>query len=308
MTRDADRPFLGVMLMLGFCALAPLGDALAKVLGASVPLGQLIVIRFGVQTAVLAPLMWATGRSVKLTPRVLRLTLLRTVLHVAGVGAFFFALRFLPLADAIAIAFVAPLIMLLLSRVVLDEAVGPRRMIGCAVGFAGTMLVIQPSFVSVGAAALLPLGAAVTFALFMLVTRQIARDADPVALQAVSGAMALGLLAPPMLLGGVIGWGELGWVAPGGADWALLLLLGGVGTGAHLLMTWSLRFAPTSTLAPMQYLEIPFATAIGFAVFAEFPDGPAAIGIAVTVGSGLYVIHRERLAAIAVALPLPPET
>jgi drug/metabolite transporter (DMT)-like permease len=74
----------------------------------------------------------------------------------------------------------------------------------------------------------------------------------------------------------------------------LLLALGSVGTAAHLLMTWSLRFAPASTLAPMQYLEIPFGTVIGWLIFRDLPNGLAALGILVTIGAGLYIILRER--------------
>jgi drug/metabolite transporter (DMT)-like permease len=85
------------------------------------------------------------------------------------------------------------------------------------------------------------------------------------------------------------------------------MLLGALGTVAHLLMTWSLRFAPSATLAPMQYLEIPFATLLGYLVFGDLPDGLAAAGIAVTVAAGLYVIHREHLAGRpAPAAPAPP--
>ena len=79
----------------------------------------------------------------------------------------------------------------------------------------------------------------------------------------------------------------------------LLALLGALGTGAHLLMTWSLRFAPSATLAPIQYLEIPFATLIGYLVFGDLPNGLAALGIAVTIAAGLYVLHRERRASRA---------
>jgi drug/metabolite transporter (DMT)-like permease len=68
-------------------------------------------------------------------------------------------------------------------------------------------------------------------------------------------------------------------------------------------MTWSLRFAPSATLAPIQYLEIPFATLIGYLVFGDLPNGVAALGIAVTIGAGLYVLHRERRASAAPALP-----
>jgi drug/metabolite transporter (DMT)-like permease len=299
----ADRPLLGVLLMLGFCMLAPVGDAIAKLLGETVPLGQLVAVRFAMQAAILLPLVALTGRSLRLTPRLLRLTALRTLLHIAAIGAFFTALRFLPLADAVAIAFVMPFLMLMLGRVVLHETVGARRLAACAVGFVGTLMVIQPSFASVGAPALLPLLVAVLFALFMLVTRQIARDADPLALQAASGAMGALVLLPLAALAGGRGWAGLDAVPLPAGDWTLLLLLGILGTVAHLLMTWSLRFAPSATLAPMQYLEIPFATLLGWLVFGDLPDGLAAAGIAVTIAAGLYVIHRERLASLA---PRPP--
>ncbi len=297
---QADRPFVGVLLMLGFCTLAPLGDAVAKIVGDALPLAQVVAVRFSVQALVLVPLAWITGRSLAMSPRVLRLTAVRTVLHVVGISMLFLSLRYLPLADAIAIAFVMPFVTLLLGSVVYGEHVGPRRLIGCCVGFAGTLLVVQPSFASVGLPALLPLGAAVLFSVFMLVTRQIAREADPIVLQAMSGVMAALGLVPLAVLADGRGWEALDWVAAGPGAWGLLVLIGVLGTGAHLMMTWSLRFAPASTLAPMQYLEIPIATLAGFVLFADLPNGLAAVGIVVTTASGLYVIHRERRSA---ALP-----
>ena len=299
---SADRPLLGILLMLGFCILAPLGDSIAKLLGQSVSLGQLLAVRFAIQAVLLLPLVWLTGRSFAMTPRVVRLTALRTVLHILGIGAMFLSLRFLPLADAIAIAFVMPFIMLLLGWAVLDEEVGVQRLSACAVGFIGTLLVIQPNFATVGLPALLPLVVAVVFALFILVTRQVARECDPIALQTVSGFMASTLLIPLVLLAPPA-WVELEMTRPGTRDIMLLLALGTLGTMAHLLMTWSLRFAPAATLAPMQYLEIPVATLIGWLIFADLPNGLAAIGIAITIGAGLYVIHRERITA---RVPVPP--
>lgn len=298
----ADRPALGVLLMLAFCMLAPMGDAIAKVLGA-LPLGQVLLVRYGVQALLLLPLVSAAGRDLRLGPRVWALTLVRTVLHILAIGCFFAALRFLPMADAVAIAFVMPFIMLLLGRFALGEEVGPHRLAACAVGFLGTLLVVQPSFAAVGAPALLPLAVALLFSLFMLVTRRIARDADPVVLQAASGLVATAILAPLVLLAAGRGWPELDPAALTGRDWRLLLLLGALGTAAHLFMTWSLRFAPSATLAPMQYLEIPFATLTGWLVFGDLPNGLAALGIAVTVAAGLYVIYRERTAAIAPPAP-----
>ncbi len=299
----ADRPVLGVMLMLGFCILAPMADAIAKVLGERIPVAQLVLIRFAVQAALLIPLVWATGRIWRMRGRILRLAATRTALHIVGIGAMFTALQYLPLAEALAIAFVMPFIMLLLGRFVLDEEVGPRRLAACAVGFVGTLMVIQPSFAAVGWPALWPLLVAVTFALFMLVTRQIAKETDPIGLQAVSGVMATVALVPIIFLGGALGLAPLSLVAPVAVDWVLLVAIGLLGTAAHLLMTWSLRFAPSATLAPMQYLEIPFATVIGWLVFRDLPNGLAAFGICVTIAAGLYIVMREQAMARRATAP-----
>jgi len=292
---SADRPLLGILLMIGFCVLAPMGDALAKLLGESIPLGQLLLTRFGVQTAVLIPLALLTGRRLLMSGRVLRLTVLRSVLHIIGIGAMFSSLRFLPLADAVAIAFVMPFILLMLGKYILDEEVGLRRLLACAVGFIGTLLVIQPSFAAVGAPALLPLVVAVVFALFMLVTRQVAKHADPISLQAVSGVVATIILAAMYFIPGTDAIEQFQLVMPGGADvWSMLLAIGLLGTFAHLVMTWSLRFAPSATVAPIQYLEIPIATLVGFLVFGDWPNGLAMVGILITMGAGLYILMRER--------------
>ena len=139
---------------------------------------------------------------------------------------------------------------------------------------------------------MLPLLVAVDFALFMLVTRQIAKDIDPVSLQALSGAMAVAILFLVYGLTQITGVLETQMVTPDWGTTALLLAIGVIGTLAHLLMTWPLRYAPSTTLAPLQYLEIPFATLLGFAIFDELPNPLAALGILITVSAGLYVLIR----------------
>ncbi len=300
-----DRPVFGIFLMLGFCVLAPMGDALAKLLGETTPIGLLVFVRFFVQALILLPLLWLSGGTLRMRGRVLRLTVIRTLLHIVGLTAMFSALQFLPLADAVAIAFVMPFIMLMLGRWVLNEEVGTRRIMACFVGFAGTLLVIQPSFAEVGLPALLPLIVAVVFALFMLVTRQIAKETDPIALQAVSGMMATFLLVPMLILGTFSGIWEMSLVWPADDTHWLLVAIGVLGTLAHLLMTWSLRFAPSATLAPMQYLEIPIATFIGWLIFHDLPNGLAALGIITTMAAGLYVIAKERASARSVPSETP---
>lgn len=292
-----DRPLLGVFLMLGFCIVAPIGDAVAKLLGASVPLGQLLLVRFAVQAVVLIPIVIMSRRQWRMSGRVLHLTIFRTALHILGIGMMFTALKYLPLADAVAIAFVMPFIMLVLGRYVLNEEVGARRLIACIVGFIGTLLVVQPSFAQVGWPALLPIGVALNFSVFMLVTRQIAKDTDPIGLQAVSGVMASVVLLPVLLIAQGSDLPALQMITPNSYEIFLLASIGLLGTAAHLLMTWSLRYAPSATLAPMQYLEIPFATLLGWLIFADFPNGLAAVGITITLGAGLYTVLREQAIA-----------
>ena len=289
-----DKPILGVGLMLAFCVIVPFADALAKLLGERIDVAQMVAIRMVMQVMLLLPIVWITKISLKMTQRHLKLSALRGLLHIVGIGAMFLSLRYLPLADAVAIAFVMPFIILLLGHFVLGEEVGSRRIIACAVGFVGTLMVIQPSFAEVGWPALLPLIVALDFALFMLVTRQLAIETDPIALQVVSGIFACLILIP---LFGVLTPIELpGFrlTQPTGVTWVLLGLMGGLGTAAHLFMTWALRFAPSATLAPMQYLEIPAAALVGWLIFRDFPNGLALAGILVTIGAGLYIIAREQ--------------
>jgi drug/metabolite transporter (DMT)-like permease len=208
-----DRPTLGIALMVGFCIIAPVGDAIAKLLSTSVPLVEVVLVRFGVQAMVLVPLVLWSGKSWNLRRSTFALTLLRTVLHITGIAAMFTALRYLPLADAVAIAFVMPFFMLILGKFILKEVVGSRRLGACIVGFAGTLLIVQPSFLTVGWPALLPVFVAANFSVFMLLTRQIAKDIDPISLQAVSGVMAVVLITP------LIGLGQI-WGSP---DFAMIL-------------------------------------------------------------------------------------
>ncbi len=294
-----DRPFAGILLMLGFCVLAPLGDGMAKLLGTGTGLLILMLSRFVTQAAILGVAALWQGESLRAPRGTRALIALRTLLHIGGMGLMFAALRVLPLADALAIAFVMPFIALLLGWALLGETVGPHRLSACAVGFVGTLLVIQPNFVAVGAAALLPLGVAVCFAGFMLVTRHISRRLGPVRMQAISGWQASLLIALAVLLAPDRSLTALPALP---ADMLLLAVMGVMGTAAQLMMTASLRLAPAATLAPMQYLEIPFGTAIGWLMFRDLPNGLAALGIVITVAAGLYVIARER----RLSRPVPP--
>ncbi len=287
---------LGIGLMLGFCVAAPLGDSLVKLLS-DLPVLMLGFLRFVMQVIFMLPFALRSGQSLRLRGRVLRLTLLRTGLHIFGILCMYTALRYMPLAETVAICFVMPFILLLFGWLWLGEEVGPRRLIACAVGFVGTLMVIQPAFALVGWPAFLPLGVAVGFAMFMLTTRAIAHEVDPFVLQVTSGLIACAILLPILVVSEVAHLPGSGLRWPDGGEVVLLLLLGLIGSASHLMMAWAMRYVPAATVAPMQYLEIPAATAIGWMMFGHLPNGLAAAGIAVTVAAGLYMVWREQQAA-----------
>jgi len=306
----ADRPTLAIALMIGFCVAAPLGDAAAKALGPSMPLAMVVAVRFVAQGVLLVPLVSAMGGTLRVPRHLVPIVVLRTVLLMVAVSLMFLSLRFLPLADAIAIVYVMPFLVLLVGWLTLGESVGARRLMACVAGFAGTLMVMQPSFREVGPATLLPLAVAAAFTAFMLLTRRIAREIGPVELQAVNGLIGSSIMLPLLALGAAFGWAEVAPVWPTPAQVGLLLLVGVLGTGAHLLLTWSLRFAPASTVAPVQYLEIPVAVVLGLILFGDLPGGLALLGIVIVMGAGLYIILREqslaRAAPTAVPLGRPP--
>ena len=292
----ADRPIVGIGFVLVFSVFAPLGDAAAKSIALATPLLVLLMARYLVQWLLPVPLILLSGRRLTMTAKVARIILARSIVHIAGVAVMFTAYRYLPLADALAIAFVFPFIMLVMGRFFLDEQVGIRRLGACTVGFLGTLLIIQPSFAVVGPTALLPLLVAFLFALLVLLTRQIAKDYDPVCLQSASGLVSAALLFLAWMLARPLDIADMQLIVPDMPQGLTLALVGIFGTLAHLAMTYAVRFAPSATLAPIQYVELPIATVIGWAMFNELPNGLAALGIMITIIAGLAVIYFEHQA------------
>ena len=292
-----DRPIIGILFMLGFCLFAPMGDAAAKAVSLVTPMMMILLFRYGMQFALPIPIILKTGRRIAMSGRVFRIILVRSIIHIAGVTAMYVALRHLPLADALAIAFVYPFIMLVMGWMFLGEQVGIRRITACAAGFGGTLLIIQPSFAAVGAPALLPVLVAFLLATLVLLTRQIAKEYDPVCLQTVSGLTSAAMLLAAWAILHNSGFADLQIVPVGGSILMNLCLVGLFGTLSHLCMNYAVRFAPSATLAPMQYVELPVATTIGLVIFGEFPNLMALIGIGITVGAGLTMFFFEHRAA-----------
>lgn len=298
--RAPDRILPGVALMLAFCALAPLIDLCAKLAaGTGLPVAQITTARFAVQAVLMLPIAAVMGVTLRPPAGTLRLTLLRAVLLIGSTYSFVAAVAAMPIADALAIAFVEPFLLLLAGWALFGERVGPRRIAACAVGFAGALLVIRPSFATFGVVALWPLATAAFFAAYMLVTRTLSARVHPVAMQAHTAIAGSLICLPALAIGAALGVDLLAPLAPTTLGWTWLAGVGLAATVSHMAITLALRFAPSATLAPLHYLEILGAVALGWAVFGDFPAPLTWAGIAVTSGSGLYIIHRERIAARA---------
>ena len=294
---SSDSVLTGVTLMLGFCLTAPLLDVAAKLASSTVPIGQITAARFIVQCALMAPFIWVMGLSLHVEREQWIALVSRALLLLFATFLFIATIRVMPLADALAIVFVAPFIVLLVGKFYLGEDVGPRRVGAALVGFVGVLFVIQPSFTAFGAVALFPLGTAIAFALYILVTRGLSRKIHPVTLQFHTGLIASLFCTPILILADGSGSELFDPVWP--TEIALLWLLG-VGffaTLSHMMITYALSLAPSATLAPLQYFELPVATFFGYLVFNDFPNTLSLIGIMIIISAGLYMIHRERVTA-----------
>ncbi len=296
---NSDRILPGVVLMLAFCVLAPLLDVASKLAAeGGVPVGQITAARFVVQGVLMLPVVLAMRLPWAVSPRVAGMVTLRAIWLILSTYSFVSGIAVMPVADALAIAFVEPFILLILGKYIFADEIGPRRIGACIVGFCGALLVIQPSLAVFGYVALWPLGTAFFFAFYMLSTRAMAAHMHPVTMQMHTSLAGAAICLPILWAFNGSGITALDVVWP--ASNLMWLWLSGVGFWAalsHICMTYALKFAPSATLAPLHYLEIVAAVGLGYAVFGDFPNPLTWAGIAVIVASGLYLIHREHLNA-----------
>ncbi|SEN76745.1 EamA domain-containing membrane protein RarD [Gemmobacter aquatilis] len=292
-----NRPLPGAALMIAFCILAPLLDVCSKLATAAIPVGEVTLARFVVQGALMLPVALVLRLPLWMGRRVAGLLLARAVFLVLSTYCFIAGIAVMPLADALALVFVEPFILLILGKLLFGDEVGPRRIAASIVGFGGAMLVIQPAFATFGLVTLYPLGTAFLFAFYMLITRAIAAHMHPVTMQLHTALTGTALCLPVIWLANGSGIAALDPVMPQGIFWLWLFGVGFWATVSHMCMTYALKFAPSATLAPLHYFELVVAVALGYLVFGDFPNMLTWAGITIITGSGLYIIWREQRGA-----------
>jgi len=287
----------GMAIMVLSVLLLPLMDAIGKWLAMvdNMPPATVTFMRFFIQCWLMFFILLIVGGFAALRTQYLAGNLIRGALMGFGGLCFFTAVKYMPLADAMAVFFAEPLILTLFSAIFLKEKVGWRRFSAVGIGLIGTMIVIQPSFEIFGAVSLLPLATAVTFAIYLILNRKYGAKESPLVMQFYAGVGGWVLAGVAVIFGTAAGLGDLSLGLPQGIQpWLLLLLLGTIGTVSHLMVVQAFKLAPASMLAPFQYLEIVNAVLVGLIVFGDFPTPSKWCGIAIIVGSGFYVFMRER--------------
>lgn len=294
----------GILLhVLGLWVLSGL-DASGKYLALlGVPVLLVAWVRYAVHTALSSAILLPRRGLGLLRTRSLRGQLLRGVLMIGSTLLFFSVLKRVPLAEATAMNFMAPIFLMALAPWLLREPHRLHRWLGVALGFAGMLLVVRPGAGLDTIGVLLGVATALTFAAFQIATRRLAGD-DPLTTNYYGGLVGTVALTP------LLPWI---WELPplSGWQWALLLSTGITGAIGHGLQSAAYARTPATLLAPYSYLQILSAVGLGWAVFGQLPDATSALGIACICGAGIAVALVERrlnrrLKHPMRAAPVPP--
>jgi drug/metabolite transporter (DMT)-like permease len=279
-----------------------INEALCKLVFGNIPTHQILAVRGLIATAIILAVVQASGAMPRIGRMFDRQVVLRSSVDLIGSYFYMVALFHIPLANMMAIHMSSPLMMTAVVAVLMRETVGWRRWSAVVAGFLGVLMVVQPNAGSFNAYSILAVGAAVCIVIRDLVTRRI----DPgipssVIIFTNVGMMALTALVLALAEGWIgMSWRDLGFLAV-----AALCIAAG-----YQLAVDAFRHAEVPVIVPMRYTGLLWALLLGYLIWGDVPNTLASAGIVLIAGSGLYVLHRERLrgkqaAAKAAATPPP---
>ncbi len=296
MTREpAHIPQAAILLIVAAVACFSVSDTISKTLSTRYPVSLLVWARWSAQ--VVAMLIWLapTMGVAMVHTRQLRMQLVRGVLLIGSSLSFMMALRYLPLAEATALNYLTPTLVIVMAIAFLGERLTRARGAFVLAGLAGMLMIVQPGAEIFDAASLFGILSAGCYAVYQVTTRMLAGEDPRVTLfyPALVGAGIMTLVWP--WFGSRI---DVAW-----PDVALMLSLGVIGTVGHFMLILAFRRAPASALTPFTYVHLVFATTIGWVVFGDLPGPLSFAGMALIAGSGLLLTWHERRRALIV----PPE-
>jgi drug/metabolite transporter (DMT)-like permease len=296
LARDAAKArrarLIGIALMCAAVGTFSCLDTTAKYLGRQIDVMQVVWARY--TFAFLLALIVSNPLS---RPGLMRTA--RPVLQITRAGILlgstmlnFFALKYLRLDQVLAITFAAPFMVAALSGPVLGEWVGPRRWAAIGVGFLGVLVVTRPGFGIVHPAAILAVLSTCAYAFYFLATRMLSRTDANDTILFYSNGVGAALMLPVV---------PFFWTALTGRQFALLVMAGALASIGHYMLIAAHRHAPASLLSSFIYSQLVWVVVLGYVVFGDVPDGYTLAGAAIVIGSGLYILHRERVRGPRVA-------
>lgn len=289
-----------ILLMCTAVTLFAALDTTAKylVMRTGIPTSEIVWVRFLSQILCMAAILGPTAMPKLLKTNNLKLQLTRSSLMLGTTVFNFIAVKYLRLDQTIAITFLTPLIVAALAVPLLGEHIGWRRAAAIFVGFVGVLIVVRPGMTAVHPAFIAAFLSMLAYSLLIIVTRQLAsHDSSLVTL--FYGTIVGAIATAPFALAAWV-WPESLWT------WGMLFALGALGGGGHYLIIQAYRFAPVSAVTPFLYFELISMITLSYVVFGDQPDRWSFLGALVIVASGLYLIHRERIAHREYLMALEP--
>jgi drug/metabolite transporter (DMT)-like permease len=274
-------------MVLGIASLSIM-DALGKHVVARYPVFEMLAVRCTIALALLTAILAATGRLPALRTRQPGGHALRALCGLVAFVSYYAALRHLPLADAVAIAFGSPFLVTALGRVVLNERVGGRRWAAIAAGFLGMLVIVRPRAQGFHGAAWLVLLSALAYALMMLLARWMTRPERP---HESTSSFVFYMLAGQAVAGWVVASGS--WRAPDAQALLEMSAMGVVGILGNYGLAEAFRRAPVAVVAPFEYTGLIWAVVLGVLAFGDVPPPAFWLGAAIIVGAGLYTLRAD---------------
>ena len=276
----------GIILFLLAWTFIPIMDGLAKYLSGSLPVLQIVWARYFFTCFLVFPIIIIIYKKKSFISENYGLQTLRGSFLVIATLCFFYSISIIPLANALALAFVYPLFVTILSPIFLKEKLGIRRLLAVFFGFIGVLFIIKPGFGEFNNAMLAALGTGLAYALYMISTRKLTYSDTPLKTLAFTGLVGFFSISifQPLI-----------WIQPSTMEWVLMFGMGFVATIGHFLIILSFRYAEASILAPFSYWEILTNILIGFYFFENIPDKWTWLGIVIIIGSGIYILVRKKI-------------
>ena len=275
-----------IILNLSAWIMLPIMDGFAKYLSSTLPVLQITWSRYFFTVVIALPIMLIFFRKNLTWTEQPKLQLIRGLLLFCANVLFFYSISIISLSKALTLAFIAPLIVTILSPVLLGEKVGLRRWAAVIIGFIGSLIVIRPGFVEINLASIAALGTGVLYGFYLIVTRKLHNSDHPLLTLLLTGVVGaiLGTMIVPTV-----------WVQPTITEWYMMFAIGFFASIGHLFLILSLKYADASKLAPFGYFEIVTNIIIGFYFFNHFPDNWTFLGLFIIMSTGVYIFRREAL-------------